>query len=168
MPQVQFRFEGYLIRETAGWTLGTPPRYFKAQRGNMLTTETFENALDLLELGYTFPSITEETGITTEDAEAVHVAWFNGRSEQVSRELQLAGVLELAAARLRSGQGWDEGTTGDVLARNRQFLQSLTVNRIRKSPCRRHRPIPVQTISPSQQAAMNKSSSVAHPGIRGS
>jgi hypothetical protein len=81
----------------------------------MLTTDTFEKALDLLELGYTFSSITEETGITNEDAEAVHVAWFNGTPEQVSRELQLAGVLELAATRLRTGQGWDEGTTGDVL-----------------------------------------------------
>lgn len=81
----------------------------------MLTTDTLEKALDLLELGYTFPSITEETGITTEDAEAVHIAWFNGTSEQVSRELQLAGVLELAATRLRTGQGWDEGVTGDVL-----------------------------------------------------
>jgi hypothetical protein len=81
----------------------------------MLTTETFEKALELLDDGYTFPSITEETGITTEDAEAVHVAWFNGTPEQVSRELQLAGVLEVAAARLRTGQGWDEGTTGDVL-----------------------------------------------------
>jgi hypothetical protein len=82
----------------------------------MLTTETFEKAIDLLDLGYTFPSITEETGITTEDAEAVHVAWFNGTPEQVSRELQLAGVLEAAAARLRSGQGWGEGTTGDVVS----------------------------------------------------
>jgi hypothetical protein len=27
MPQVQLRFEGYLIRETAGWLLGTPPPY---------------------------------------------------------------------------------------------------------------------------------------------
>jgi hypothetical protein len=81
----------------------------------MLSTGTFEKALDLLELGYTFPSITEETGITTEDAEAVHVAWFNGTSEQLFRELGLAGLLELAAARLRSAQGWDEGTTGDVL-----------------------------------------------------
>jgi hypothetical protein len=33
----------------------------------------------------------------------------------VSRELQLAGVLEAAAASLRCGQGWDEGATGDVL-----------------------------------------------------
>ena len=31
------------------------------------------------------------------------------------RELELAGVLELAAARLRSGQGWDEGTSSDIL-----------------------------------------------------
>jgi len=81
----------------------------------MLATDTFERALDLLDLGYTFPSITEETGIATEDAEAVHVAWFNGTSEQVSRELQLSGVLDAAATRLRTGQGWDEGTTGDVL-----------------------------------------------------
>ena len=81
----------------------------------MLTTDTFEKALDLLELGHTFPSITEQTGITTEDAEAVHVAWFNGTSEQVSCELQLAGVMELAAAKLRTGQGWDEGTTDDLL-----------------------------------------------------
>ena len=69
---------------------------------------------NLLEEGSTFPSITEQTGITTEDAEAVHIAWFKGTTEQLFRELQLAGVLELAAAKLRSGQGWDEGTTGDV------------------------------------------------------
>jgi hypothetical protein len=81
----------------------------------MLTTDTFEKALGLLDLGYTFASITEETGITTEDAEAVHIAWFKGTSEQVSRELQLACVLEAAATRLRTGQGWDEGTAGDVL-----------------------------------------------------
>lgn len=81
----------------------------------MLTTETFEKALELLELGYTFPSITEETGITTKDAEAVHVAWFTGTPEQVFRELQLAGVLEAAATRLRTGQGWDEDATGNVL-----------------------------------------------------
>jgi hypothetical protein len=36
-------------------------------------------------------------------------------AEQLFRELQLAGVLELAAAKVRSGEGWDEGTTGDVL-----------------------------------------------------
>ena len=34
--------------------------------------------------------------------------------EQMSREELLADVLELAAAKLRSGEGWDEGTTGDV------------------------------------------------------
>jgi hypothetical protein len=56
----------------------------------MLTTDRFEKALNLLELGYTFPSITEETGIKLEDVEAVHVAWFNGTSEQVTRELRLA------------------------------------------------------------------------------
>ena len=58
----------------------------------MLSRNTFDKALELLELGHTFPSITEETGITNEDAEAVHIAWFNGTTEQVSSELQLAGV----------------------------------------------------------------------------
>jgi len=36
-------------------------------------------------------------------------------TEQLERETLLADVLELAAAKLRSGEGWDEGTTGDVL-----------------------------------------------------
>jgi len=35
--------------------------------------------------------------------------------EQLSRETLLSDVLELAAAKLRSGEGWDEGTTTDVL-----------------------------------------------------
>ena len=47
--------------------------------------------------------------------EAVHIAWFRGTTEQLFRELQLAGVLELAAARLRSGQGWEEATASDVV-----------------------------------------------------
>jgi len=81
----------------------------------MMTTDTFEKALDLLDSGYTFPSITEETGITTEDAEAVHVAWFKGTTEQLFREVQLAGMLEAAAAGLRSGRGWEESTTSDIL-----------------------------------------------------
>jgi hypothetical protein len=81
----------------------------------MLKTDTVEKALDLLEECSTFASITEQTGITTEDAEAVHIAWFKGRTEKLFRELQLAGVLEAAAASLRSGRGWKEGTTGDVL-----------------------------------------------------
>jgi hypothetical protein len=81
----------------------------------MLTTATLKKTLSLLDEGYTFAAITEETGITTEDAEALHVAWFTGTTEQLFREIQLADVLELAAAKLRSGRGWDEGTTGDVL-----------------------------------------------------
>lgn len=81
----------------------------------MLKTDTAEKALELLDEGYTFPSITEETGITTEDAEAIHIAWFKGNAEQLFRELQLADVLEVAVVKLRSGEGWDEGTTGDVL-----------------------------------------------------
>ena len=74
----------------------------------MLTTETVEKALDLLDLGYTYPSITEESGITAEDSSAVGIAYFKGEAEQLFRELQLAGVLELAATKLRAGNGWHE------------------------------------------------------------
>jgi hypothetical protein len=35
--------------------------------------------------------------------------------EQMRREELLADVLELAVAKLRSGEGWDESTTTDVL-----------------------------------------------------
>jgi len=35
--------------------------------------------------------------------------------EQLARETLLADVLELAATKMRSGEGWEEGTTGDVL-----------------------------------------------------
>jgi hypothetical protein len=91
----------------------------------MLTTATLEKTLSLLDEGYTFASITEETGITLEDVEAVHVAWFTGTSEQLFRELELAGVLELAAAKLCSGQGWDEGTTGDIPVATDVFLRHL-------------------------------------------
>ena len=115
MPEVQIRFKGYLVGETAGCSLGTPPRCFKAQRGNMLTTATSEESLRLLDEGSTFASITEQTGITTEDAEAVHVAWFKGTTEQLFREVRLAGVLEAAAASLRSGRGWEESMTSDIL-----------------------------------------------------
>jgi hypothetical protein len=71
-----------------------------------MTTETFEKALDLLDLGYTFPSITEETGITTENGEAVHVAWFNGR-----RNRCVANSNLLACWRLRQ-RGCDPGRAG--------------------------------------------------------
>ena len=35
--------------------------------------------------------------------------------EQLAREMLLADVLEAAAAKLRSGEGWEEATTTDVL-----------------------------------------------------
>lgn len=81
----------------------------------MLTTATLEKTLSLLDEGYNFASIIEKTGITLEDVEIVHVAWFRGTTEQLFRELQLGGVLELVAAKLRSGGGWDDGATCDVL-----------------------------------------------------
>jgi hypothetical protein len=81
----------------------------------MLTTDTAKKALELLDHGYTFPSIEEATGITKEDASAVADAYDKDeRAEQLFRELQLAGLLELAAVKLRSGEGWQESTTVDV------------------------------------------------------
>jgi hypothetical protein len=81
----------------------------------MLTTETFDQIISLLEDGYSYPSITEEIGITQDEATAVGSAYFKGETEQFRREVQLAGFLEVAAATLRSGKGWDEGATNDVL-----------------------------------------------------
>jgi hypothetical protein len=81
----------------------------------MLTTETVENVLDLLELGSTYHSIEKETGITRDDASAVAKAYDKGEAAQLFRELQLAAVLESAASKLRSGKGWDEITTREAL-----------------------------------------------------
>jgi hypothetical protein len=86
----------------------------------MLTTETFDQIINLLELGYTYPSITEVIGITPEETSAVGNAYLRGEAEQFLREIQLAGVLELAAASLRTGKSWDESATEDVV---NQILQ---------------------------------------------
>lgn len=80
----------------------------------MLTIQTAERALELIESGEIIPTITEQTGITAEDASAIHYARFTNNTEQLFRELQLADVLELAAAKLRSGNGLSEETTGDL------------------------------------------------------
>jgi hypothetical protein len=57
-------------------------------------------------------------------------------------ELQLAGVLELAAAKLRSGQGWDEGTTGDVF---REILHVYPEHAKKALGLALRRPIPLTT-----------------------
>jgi hypothetical protein len=81
----------------------------------MLTIETTKKAVELLDLGYTYPDIERETGITREDASAAASAYDKDETaEQLFRELQLASVLEAAAASLRSGEGWQESTTIDV------------------------------------------------------
>jgi len=81
----------------------------------MLTIETTKKAVELLDLGYTYPDIERETGITREDASAVADAYDKDETaEQLFRELQLASVLEAAASSLRSGEGWQESTAVDV------------------------------------------------------
>ena len=91
----------------------------------MLTTESFKKTISLLEEGWTYPFITEETGITPEEADAVGNAYFKGETNQFLREVQLAEFLELAAATLRSGKGWDENAIGDVIE---QILQVYPEN----------------------------------------
>jgi ABC-type glutathione transport system ATPase component len=81
----------------------------------MLTNETLDKAISLLEEGCTYLSITHETSITREEAEAVALAYDAGKVEQLYREIALAGILDLAAAKLRSGEGLEEGTVNDVL-----------------------------------------------------
>jgi hypothetical protein len=81
----------------------------------MLTIDNAKKALELLDLGYTYPDIERETRITREDTSAVASAYDKDETaEQLFRELQLASVLEAAAASLRSGEGWQESTTIDV------------------------------------------------------
>jgi hypothetical protein len=86
----------------------------------MLTTETFDRIINLLEDGYTYPFIAEEIGITSDEASIVGDAYATGEAERFLCKLQLADFLELAAATLRSGKDWDEAATNDVLE---QILQ---------------------------------------------
>jgi hypothetical protein len=53
----------------------------------------------------------DDTGAVIEGIEL-----SDAQIEQMRREELLADVLELAAGKLRSGEGWDEGTTADVLS----------------------------------------------------
>jgi len=58
--------------------------------------------------------ITNQTGLTRKEAEAVARAFDAGDIEQVYREVFLAGILELTEAKLRSDENWDDGTIADV------------------------------------------------------
>lgn len=58
--------------------------------------------------------ITNQVGLTRKEAEAVARAFDAGDIDQVYREVLLAGILELTAAKLRSGENWDDGTIADV------------------------------------------------------
>jgi hypothetical protein len=80
----------------------------------MLTTETLDKAICLFEEGSTYFCITTGTALTREEAEAVGRTYDARETEQLYREIVLAGILEHAAAKLRSGEGWEEGTIDDV------------------------------------------------------
>jgi len=52
----------------------------------------------------------DDAGNTVEGIELT-----DAEMEQLTREMLLADVLEAAAAKLRSGEGWEDATTTDVL-----------------------------------------------------
>jgi hypothetical protein len=81
----------------------------------MLTTETLAKTIKLFQKSRIHSRIMDKAGISGEEAKAVRAAYDAGKTEQLFREIQLAGVLELAAAKLRLGEGWNEVTIGDVL-----------------------------------------------------
>lgn len=81
----------------------------------MLTREAIEKALDLYEGGATESAVAEAAGIGHEEAKAVANALYVGETEQLLREVALAGVLEAAAQALRSGHGLIGDGASDVI-----------------------------------------------------
>ena len=80
----------------------------------MLSTETIEKAITLYESGATEGAVTEATGISRSEAQAVADAFNVGETERLLREVTLAGVLEAAAQALRSGCGLIGDGASDV------------------------------------------------------
>jgi hypothetical protein len=85
-----------------------------SRRTQMLTTEATEKAIALYEIDATELAVAEATGISHEEAKAVADALYLAETDRLSREVALAGVLEAAAAALRSGRGIGD-TAGDVV-----------------------------------------------------
>lgn len=81
----------------------------------MLTTEAIEKAIEMYEGGANESTVAEATGISREEAKAVTDALHLGETDRLFREVALAGVLEAAAAALRSGRGLIGDDAGDVV-----------------------------------------------------
>ena len=81
----------------------------------MLSTETIEKAIKLLESGATDSDVAKGTSISTEEARAVADAVYIGETDRLFREVALAGVLEAAAHALRSGRGLIGDGAADVV-----------------------------------------------------
>jgi hypothetical protein len=75
----------------------------------MLTTEALERAIELYEGGANESAVAEATGISHEEAKAVANALYLGETEQLLREVALAGVLEAAAQALEKRARFDWG-----------------------------------------------------------
>ena len=85
------------------------------RRTQMLTTKAVEKAIEMYEGGATEAAVTEATGISRSEAQAVVDAFNVGETERLLREVTLAGVLEAAAQALRSGRGLIGDGAGDVV-----------------------------------------------------
>jgi hypothetical protein len=81
----------------------------------MLSTDTIEKAIELLERGLDKVSVAEATGISPEETSAVANAINMGETDRLFREVALAGVLEAAAQILRSGRGLIGDTAADLV-----------------------------------------------------
>ena len=81
----------------------------------MLTTEAIEKAIKMYEGGTTESAVTEGTGISRDEAEAIAEAVYLDETERLLREVALAGVLEAAAQALRTGRGLIGDGAGDVV-----------------------------------------------------
>jgi len=93
----------------------------------MLTNEAIKAAVELYDLGSTHFCVQEETGISREEAELVAQFYDAGETEQLYREVALAGVLEITARTLRRGEGVDEIALDDLLREIRYvFLKKFS------------------------------------------
>jgi len=85
------------------------------EQRQMLTIQAIKKAIEMYEGGATESAVANVTGIRPEEAGTVAEALNLGEAERLLREVALAGVLEAAAAALRSGRGLIGDAAGDVI-----------------------------------------------------
>jgi hypothetical protein len=126
---VSKRVERYLIRETAGWLLGTPSQILKGSesdvdnRSHRKSARTFGRRLYV-----SFNNRGDQYHHRRRGSRPHRMLQRHDRTV-VSRNAMVAGMPAASATRLRTGQGWDEGPTGDVLG---EILHAYSKSRSRR------------------------------------